>query len=719
MGGGLGVVVGHAGGILPREAGRLARIENADVAAVFSEMADLLQIKGTDRHRTFAFRRSSRIIESLPEPVEVMLRHHTFEKMPGVGPGTVHRVKQILRTGTCEDLVRLRSDLPPGLREMMKIKGVGATTVRRVYQQLGVSSIGELELAARSGTLLSVPRMGHGTVSNILHGIEAYKVRRGRSSLHVAERAGHGIVDQMRELPAALQVALAGSVRRRKATIGDLDILVATDAPAEVAARFCTLAEVREVLVHGEGRSSVRIESGQQVDLRALPPASFGAGLHYFTGSKGHNIAIRRRGLRMDVKISDKGIFTSPEETRIASGETEEEIFAAVGLPWIAPELRENVGEVEAAAQGTLPRLVEAADLRGDLHMHTTHSDGSGTIMDMVDRAAELGYDYIAITEHSQSLSIARGLNEDQIALQLGQIRELAPRAQERGVKLLAGVEVDILPDGELDLDLELLAQLDFVIASVHQWTNMGEAEMTTRVVRALNSGVVDCLGHPTGRRPGRRDPFALDFEAVLDAAKRMDVALECNGGPNRMDLPDTLCRRAKEAGVAVALNTDAHSARHLGRMEYALAMARRGWLEPRNVLNCAPWETIRARRRERLHRSGVQSTGPLPAAQGDLEARDSGFGDPEETHAWSEIEGEVLEAPARLGDEAVLDEEQAASLIERFAADGPLDDALRERLDAFLRGAADPTLEAALADGGSQPLQRAFDLLQRGSSAS
>lgn len=689
----------------------MARIENADVAAVFSEMADLLQIKGTDRHRTFAFRRSSRILESLPEPVEMMLRHHTFEKIPGVGPGTVHRVKQILRTGTCEDLVRLRSDLPPGLREMMKIKGVGATTVRRVYQRLGVASVGELEQAARSGTLLTVPRMGHGTVSKILNGIEAYKVRRGRSSLHVAERAGRRIADQMRELPSSIKVALAGSVRRRKATIGDLDVLVATDAPTEVAARFVTLPQVREVLVHGEGRSSIRIDSGQQVDLRALPPASFGAGLHYFTGSKGHNIAMRRRGNRMGVKISDKGIFTRLEERRIASGETEEEIFAAVGLPWVAPELRENVGEIEAAANGSLPRLVEASDLRGDLHMHTTHSDGSGTIMEMVERAAQLGYAYIAITEHSQSLSIARGLSEDQLALQLAQIRDLAPQAEEQGVRLIAGVEVDILPDGTLDLDLSLLAQLDFVIASVHQWTNMGEAEMTSRVVRALETGVVDCLGHPTGRRPGRRDPYPLDFDGVLAAAKKMDVALECNGGPNRMDLPDTLCRRAKEAGVAVALNTDAHSARHLGRMEYALAMARRGWLEPKNVLNCAPWETIRARRVDRLRRAGIAVPSGLSTPEGDLDARESGFGDPEETHAWFEVEGEVFEAPARLGDEAVLDEDEAAALVERFGT--PLDDGLRERLEAFMRGAGDPTLEAALAEGGAQPLQRAFDLLQ------
>ena len=413
----------------------------------------------------------------------------------------------------------------------------------------------------------------------------------------------------------------------------------------------------------------------------------------------------------MGVKISDKGIFTRLEERRIASGETEEEIFAAVGLPWVAPELRENVGEIEAAARGELPRLVEADDLRGDLHMHTTHSDGSGTILEMVERAVELGYEYIAITEHSQSLSIARGLNEDQIALQLAQIRDLAPQAAEKGVRLVAGVEVDILPDGQLDLDLSLLAQLDFVIASVHQWTNMGEAEMTSRVVRALETGVVDCLGHPTGRRPGRRDPYPLSFDAVLDVAKKMDVALECNGGPNRMDLPDTLCRRAKEAGVAVALNTDAHSARHLGRMEYALAMARRGWLEPKSVLNCAPWETIRARRLDRLRRAGVTVPGALETPKGDLDARDAGFGDPEETHAWFEVEGEVFDAPARLGDEALLDEDEAARLVERFSE--PLDDALRERLEAFMRGAGDPTLESALSDGGAQPLQRAFNLLQ------
>jgi DNA polymerase (family 10) len=725
----------------------MTRLENPEIAALFAEMADLMQIKGGDRHKVMAFRRVARIVEALPRPVDELLQRGELDKVKGIGEGTIHRVKQMLRTGSCDDLDKLRNELPPGLRELIQIKGIGPTTIRNIYNRLGIRDLDDLERAAKTGAIEAIPRMGSYVAQKILTGIEAYRARRGKVPLIEAQRIGRRIVATLGELRQVQRIEQAGSVRRCKAAIGDLDILVASTDPGPIAARFQTLPDVQEVLLRGDTRCSVRLRNGLQADLRVLPPQSFGAGLHYFTGSKLHNVEIRKRAGRMGIKVGDKGVFKrtgdaaneSLPENLIDPCPEEADVFRHVGLPWIPPELRENFGEIEAAERGRLPHLISQADLRGDLHMHTTDSDGSGSLRAMAMRARELGHEYIAITDHSKATTIANGLDEARLIEQLARVRAFADSFE--GVRVLAGIEVDILADGSLDLDPALLAQLDFVVGSVHRWTDMREDAMTDRVVRAIRSGVVDCIGHPTGRRPGKRDPFPIDLERVMAAALELEVALECNGGPNRMDLGDVDCHKCRERGVAVAINTDAHAPEHLGRHEFGLAMARRGWLERGNVLNAMPWERIAERRRKRLRDHGeaewgvspVQVQVPLGVVIEPDEARAPGK-ETAEAHAWGDLDEPVVIASAEVVasegaveiETAIVEEAETPvgpSVIDPDAIDRlteqlrggveAIDPALTERLSAWVTsGAEDPELAAALARVSDNPLQTGFDLL-------
>lgn len=699
----------------------MARLENSEIAALFGEMADLLQIDGGDRHRVAAFRRAARIIEGLPRPAEQLLELGELDKVHGIGPGTVQRVKQMLRRHSCDDLDALRRKVGPGLREMVKIKGIGPTTVRNIHNRLGIETIDQLEYAAKSGAIEAIPRMGTGMAHKILAGIEAYRKRRGKVALIEATRVGRRIIAALSELPQVQRIELAGSVRRGKAAIGDLDVLVASLDPAPISIRFQQLADVEDIVVRGDTRCSVRLHNQQQADLRVLPPENFGAGLHYFTGSKLHNVELRKRAGRMGLKVSDKGVFTRDEQL-IDPCRDEADVFRHLELPWIPPELRENQGEIEAAERGRLPALVSAGDLLGDLHMHSRDSDGTGSLRELATRASEIGHRYIAITDHSQALRIANGLDASRVLDQQRRIQaidgEFAP------LRVLSGIEVDILADGSLDLDPAVLARLDWVVASVHQWTAQDEATMTRRMVRAIRSGVVDCIGHPTGRRPGKRDAYPLDLDAVIAAARACDVALECNGGPNRMDLGDVECRRCREHGVMVALDTDAHDPRHLGRHEFALAMARRGWLERGNVLNALPWEQIAERRARRLRDHGdrswatVQVSVPIGFAvdDDDEESVDDGG-----AHAWVDVEplepvavavAEVAESSAAADEGATMDED----VLERLRAaraGGGLEHGLRLRIANWLMaGVLDPGLEAMLGELGGNALQVGFDLL-------
>jgi len=680
---------------------------NQDIAAIFLEMADLSQIAGGNPHRIRAFRRSARVLDTLPEPVPVLLSRGALDRLPGIGEGSVVRIKQILRSGTCDEHRALKAKLPAGLREMLEVKGLGASTVRRLWQHLKVASLEQLEWACRTGRVAKLPRMGEKTAERILKGIADHRLRVGRLPYVRSRRMGERLVAMLADHPEVLRCQLTGSVRRGRATIGDLDILVASDDGLAVASRFVTLPEVEQILVQGQGRASVRLSNGQQCDLRVVTEATWGAGLHYFTGSQLHNIAVRARALKQrGLKISDKGIFIRDTDNLVDPGTTEEAIFAAASLPWIPPELRENTGEIEAAAAGRLPRLVGADDLRGDLHCHTLASDGTGTAEEMARAAMALGHEYLAITDHTQHLSIARGLDESRLLAQQRHLAEVQDRLG--GLRLLSGTEVDILPDGSLDLDLNVLRGLDWVVASVHSAMAQSGAEITDRLVAAMRTGVVDCIGHPTGRRLDQRPGAELDLERLLEEARRLGVAVELNGNPYRMDLPDVDVRRAAQLGVPVCINTDAHAPEHLARQEYGLVTARRGWLEPKDVLNCQPWDVLADRRRDRLRSKGlavpVQSVSPATPPPRYLEPTA-----PEPSPHWPEDDvgsGPTADAPPPR-DEGGVDA-LAAELV------APLSDALRQRVDDWLRNGGDEELEEALGRQG-MAMQVAFLLLSGG----
>ncbi len=486
------------------------------------------------------------------------------------------------------------------------------------------------------------------------------------------------LAEELRDA-GALEVTFGGSVRRWKAMIGDLDILAAGDDARPLVERFAAIGDVETVLSRGEEGASVRLADGRQADLWVFPLESWGAGLHAFSGCKEHVVAIRQRAGRMGLHISEHGISSRADGRRINPGRHEEEIFAAVGLPFIVPELREFLGEIEAADENRLPVLVTVEDLRGDLHMHTRESDGQASAGEMVRAAAELGYEYVAVTDHSPSLGVANGLDERRLAAHVQALRRLE---QDFGrLHVLAGTEVDILGDGSLDYDRATLAGLDWVVASVHGDLGMDRDAMTERIVRALESGLVDCLGHPTGCVLGRRDPYEVDLDRVLDVARRTGVAVEASCDPYRMDLDGTGCRQAREMGVPVVVSTDAHSPAHLRRREYGLASARRGWLEKRHVLNTRGVETIREHRAARLRRHGlavnvartlkVEPTAPAVRGRGE--------------------EGLVAELRSN-----------------------PLERSLVERLQSFLETGDDPGLEAALGELGANPVQQAFNLLTK-----
>lgn len=653
-------------------------LSNQDVARAFSEMAELLAIRGGDPHRVRAFHRVARVIANLPESVERMLRYGTLQKTPGIGDGTIHRVKQILRRGTFDDLEALRAQLPAGLRELVKLKGLGPRTVRQLYQRYRVTTLGELERAVHAGLLSQLPRFGVDRIHGILREIEAYKNRLGKVPLVEALKAVATIAGELRDA-GAVEVSPGGSCRRHKAMIGDLDMLAAADDPRPLVERFQSMGGVARTLSTGAAEASVRLETGQQADLWVFPLENWGAGLHAFSGSKEHVRTLRARAHRFGLHVSEHGVSQRSDGRRVNPGRLEEEIFTAVQLPFIVPELRENLGEMEAAEAGRLPELVTAGDLRGDLHMHTEASDGSGTAREMARAAIELGYEYVAITDHSKSLTVANGLDERRLAAQREELRRL--EAELGRLQLLAGCEVDILADGTLDLEPSTLRRLDWVVASVHEHFDMDAEEMTARVVRALETGFVDCLAHPTGRRLGRRDPYPVDLERVFDAARRLGVAVEANGDPYRMDLDDAGCRMAREWRVPVVIDTDSHSPAHLRRREFGLASARRGWLEKHHVLNTRPVDELRDFRAERLRREGLVVTVPTPARTVVVEK-------PRET-------------PAAV----------RADLVAALRA-SPLAGELRERLRAYLESGDDAELDAALCELSSNPVQQAFNLL-------
>ena len=557
-------------------------IHNADIAAVFEEIADLLEIRGDNPFRIRAYRNAARTVGEFSRDLKTLVdRGPALPKLPGVGADLEGKIREICASGTCGLLERMHREMPAAITELLKIPGLGPKRVRLLYDVLEVNSVEQLRRAARSGKIREVPGFGEKTESQILQALEQRDRGGQRVKLAVAAQYAEALVAHLKPVRGVAAVTVAGSFRRMRETVGDLDILVAARAGSPVMERLRGYDEVKEVLASGETRASVVLRSGLHVDVRLVPRESYGAALHYFTGSKAHNIAIRRLGQGRGLKINEYGVFRG--ETRIA-GETEESVFEAVGLPFIPPELREDRGEIEAARRGELPRLVTLEDLKGDLHLHTTASDGHNSVKEMALAAKAVGLTYVAITEHSRRLTVARGLDPGRVLKQIDEIDRL--NGELAGITILKGIEVDILQDGSLDLPDSVLKRLDIVVGAVHSAFNLPRGKQTERILRAMDNPYVKLLAHPSGRLLGEREACDVDMLKIMRAAKRRGCFLELNAQPDRLDLNDVHCQMARDEGVLVAVNSDAHGTHDFAHLRYGIGQARRGWLGPKDVLN-------------------------------------------------------------------------------------------------------------------------------------
>lgn len=566
-------------------------MENKGIADIFSEIADILDIQGENPFRIRSYRNAARTLEDFGQSIQSLVQAgQNLEEIPGIGKSSREKIEEIISTGKCQFLEELRTKVPQGLTDLLKLEGLGPKKVKTLYHELAVDSIDRLEKAARAGKLRDLPGMGIKTEEKILKSIDQYRSGIGRFKLSVGFIYAMALLEHLRVVPGVKQLDVAGSFRRRRETIGDLDILAICGKACPVMKKFTGYGDVAEVLSQGETKSSVRLTCGLQVDLRVLEPKSYGAALHYFTGSKAHNIAVRERAQKQGLKVSEYGVFRAKDEKWL-SGAKEEEVFAAVGLPFIPPELREDRGEIPAAEAGRLPKLIEISDIRGDLQMHTSATDGKHTIEEMAGKAKELGYSYVAITDHSKAVRVAGGLDEKALAKHL---REIEKANQKNvGIRILKGVEVDVLADGSLDLKDEILKECDVVLASVHSRFNMEEEEMTRRIIKAIKNPNVDILAHPTGRLILEREPYKVNLKEIIQAAIDYGVGLEINAYPDRLDLKDVDARLARDMGAKLSISTDAHSTQQLEVMKFGIFTARRGWIEAKDVINTLPLEGL------------------------------------------------------------------------------------------------------------------------------
>ncbi len=580
-------------------------MQNAEIAEVFSQIATLLEIKGENTYRVRSYQRAAETIANLTEELSAIRERGDLLAIPGVGSSTAAKITELLDTGQCAQHQELLTEIPETLFDVLKIPGVGPKTAKLLWEKLGIATVEALEEAARGGLVRNLPGMGEKTEQEMLRGIGHLREYARRTNLGVAWEMAQVMMAQLRACAPVDRMEAAGSLRRMKETIGDIDILITSDRPEEVMNCFVGLEQVVEVIAHGPTKSSVLTEAGVQADLRVVAPESWGAALQYFTGSKQHNVKLRDIAVRAGFKLNEYGVFrVRGEAEKRVGGEREEEMYAALGLPVMPPELREDLGEIEAAKEGKLPALIELSDIRGDLQMHSTWSDGHDTIAGMARAAKARGYRYIAITDHSVSETVANGLSVERLRERRGEIEKA--RKAVSGIAILNAAEVDIKRDGSLDYPDEVLAELDFVLASVHSGFKMEREAMTRRIVKALENPHVDAFGHPTGRLIGKREPYEVDMEEVLQAAARLGVAVEINAYPDRLDLKDVHARRAKELGVKLLINTDAHSADQLEMMHFGVATARRGWIEANEVLNTLPLSGLKRRLRRAARREGT-----------------------------------------------------------------------------------------------------------------
>ena len=569
-------------------------MHNREIARLLWETADLMEIAGEDSFRIRSYRNGATAVEGHTESVAAILADPSRKLIgiPGIGKGLAFVVQEVVTRGSNERRDELLARFPPASLEFLKIQGLGPKSIALLFQHFQVQSIDELEQLCLAQKLRELPRMGAKLEEKVLRSIAQYRLRTGRFLLSFAERTAEELLEALRATPGVAGAAAAGSLRRGRETVGDLDLLVTGPDPEPALDVLASHSRTYEILSRGVNKISATLgREGFQVDVRALPKESFGAAMQYFTGSKEHNVAIRIRAVRMGLKLSEYGLFRVDDEARVA-GETEEEVYRALGLQWIPPEIRENQGEIELAEVDGLPRLIEQADLRGDLHMHTTATDGRATLEEMAEAARLLGYEYIAITDHSKALAMSNGLDESRAVAFAKQVREINARG-DLGIHVFSGLECDIMRAGELDLSDDALAELDLVIGSVHSHMNLEPAEMTDRLLRAVEAPSLRILGHPTGRLLLNRESYLFDAERVFAAAVANRVALEINASPERLDLSGTMARMAKSKGARFAISTDAHHPKHLPGIRYGISTARRGWIEKADVLNTLPKEEL------------------------------------------------------------------------------------------------------------------------------
>jgi len=562
---------------------------NSDIAAIFNEIADLLDIEGANQFRVRAYRTAARTIETHSRPVtELVEEGDDLTELDGVGEDMAGKIKEIVETGELSQLEEIRARTPPALTKMLKLGGLGPKRVQKIHKELDVDSLEDLQDAADEDEIQELEGLGPKTEHKILEELEREQNTEERTLLSVAEEQVKPLVAYLKEIEGVEQVKVAGSYRRRKQTVGDLDILVTGGDGAHIIDRFVEYEDVDEVASQGETRSTVLLRTGLQVDLRVVANDSYGAALLYFTGSKAHNIQLRNMALDQDLKVNEYGVFR--DEEKIA-GETEQEIYELFNLPYIEPELRENRGEIETGQQGQLPDLISLDELRGDLQTHTDASDGHDTLAEMAKAARERGYDYLAITDHSQHVGITQGLDADELAERIDEIDGLDSQLDE--LRLLKGIEVDILEDGSLALPDDTLTRLDVVIASVHTQFDLPRDEQTERIIRAMDNPNFNILAHPTGRRIGERPAYEVDVERLIEAALERGCYIEINAQPSRLDLDDVHTKMAKEMGLKLAISTDAHRVSELDTMRFGIGQARRGWLSASDVLNTRPLDDL------------------------------------------------------------------------------------------------------------------------------
>ena len=559
-------------------------MENRDIARMFKQIADVLEITGGNQYKVRAYRRAAMNIEGLSKRIEDIYREDEkgLREIPGVGEGIAKKIKEIIKTGRLKKHQELLKKVPPELLELTQITGVGPKHLKALMDGLNVKNVDDLERVCKEHKVRELEGFGQITEEKILVALKEYRGSKGRIKLNEAYSYGNSIVDYLKRGEDKIdRVEIAGSLRRGVETIGDIDILVSTKDVNEIMDKFTKYPEVKEVLSKGRTKSSVVLRSGLQVDLRNIKKSEFGSALVYFTGSKLHNIHIRKMAKSKGLKVNEYGVFKGK---RLLGSRTEEDVYKSIGLRFILPELREDRGEIEAASRGKLPRLIELKDIKGDLHMHTKASDGAHTIAEMAKEAKDRGYEYIAITEHSKAVKVAGGLNEKELAEHIKRIDKENKRI--KGINILKGIEVDIKEDGKLDLDDSILSELDIVIAAIHSKFNMPEDKMTDRILKAFDNRYVNILAHPTGRLIAKRNPYPLDLERVFKEAKERGIIMELNSYPDRLDLKDVHCKMAKEIGVKIIISTDAHTKQQLDNIRYGVITARRGWLEKEDVLN-------------------------------------------------------------------------------------------------------------------------------------